>query len=132
MPKDMEERREMAKKPKVAPVIANKALMAENTLKMERMLKGMSLDQTKSGIQGKLDLDSDSEGHMEVDEASRAMAQPTKVIAKTKKRNREYYQQLKKSLRRGVKDGRLPDPSKLDRMIADLKREVGPLTDEMM
>ena len=45
IPGDMKKRRDNAKKPKVAPVVANKAMIEENTLKMEQMLKGMSLEQ---------------------------------------------------------------------------------------
>ena len=68
-----------------------------------------------------MDLDSDSDGQMDVDQAGRLQAQPTKQIFKRKIRNRQYYKELKKQLRRSIKDGRLPNVGKVDDAIEKLK-----------
>ena len=88
----------------------------KNTKKMEKMLKKMNLDRRiKKG--GKDSSDSDSseneEAAMDIDMTA------TKQIQKKKPLPRSYYQALKKSIRRKIKDGNLPDIAKLDAMLAD-------------
>ena len=60
---------------------------------------------------------------MEVDEDNNLM-QVTRLIHKSKPRSRSYYKALKKSLRRKIKDGQVPDVSKLDEEIERMKMEM--------
>ena len=85
--------------------------------KMAKMMKKMDLSGTakkKETRKGGAASDSDSddsenqEQQMEVDMAV------TKSITKKKPLSRAYHQSLKKTLRRKIKDGQLPDMAKLD------------------
>ena len=62
---------------------------------------------------------SEGEQNMEVD------MKITKSIKKKKPMSRSYYQALKKNLRRSIKDGRMPDMSKLDQELAKAREEAG-------
>ena len=90
LPSDLQKRKDIAKKEKVAPVVAAEA----NARKMQKMLNNMSLDQkenTRKGLRG--GDSSDSENDMEVDERPQMMGRQTKPrIFKLKPKNREYYQ----------------------------------------
>ena len=112
-------------------MVAKRAI--KDAKKMSKMLGKMNLD--SSAIQNakkkKIDLnsssdsdsDSESDDNMEVDEENNLM-QGTRLIQKSKPRSRSYYRALKKSLRRKIKDGQLPDVAKLDEEIERLKMEM--------
>ena len=83
------------------------------------MMKNMDLSGTnKKRAADSSDSDSNEEAKMEVDTAM------TKGIKKTKVRNRQYYVDLKKNLRRRMKDGRVPDISELDKLLAEARAEA--------
>ena len=89
---------------------------------MAKMMKKMNLDQ--SGIKAKLaKQDSDSsESEEEEEQMDGVEMNVTKVIQKKKKPlSKSYYRALKKSLRRKIKDGQLPDIGKLDKMLSKVQ-----------
>ena len=105
----------------VPPVVARD----KNAKKMERMMKKMALGEGKSARMKKLGVDSsdDSSDDNEQDERmaeDAPMQGVTKSITKGPKHlPRSYYQGLKKTLRRKLKCGILPDVQKLDQMLAE-------------
>ncbi len=133
----------ISKKPKVKPVVANK-----NARKMEKMLKKMTIDDSKmSTLRRKQKAMDDSSSDEEDEEMAAAgkkeKPEPTAeelqdmatrlsqfesvtaeqvkpmVPKRAKPLPRSYYQELKKRLRRKLRAGLLPDISKIDQMLID-------------
>ena len=110
----LKQRKNAAKKAKVAPVVD-----AESK-KMQKMMKSMNLAGAQKGDNSS-DWESDkSENDMEVDHTT-----VTKLIKKKKPLPRSYYQALKKSARRQAKAagcaGMKLEIDKLDDIIAELQ-----------
>ena len=94
----LKERKNAAKKAKVAPVVASDIA----TRKMQKMMKKMSIAGAGKKGNDSSDWETDSNksgGDMEVDQAPVI----TKTIKKRKPLPRSYYQAMKKSLRRQAK-----------------------------
>ena len=124
-PMDLEKVRAMSKKPKVAPV---RATMEKNTRKMQKMLDGMTIDQktSKKGMADYSDSEDEEKNDMEIDQlAPVPIMKSTKSIFKKKPLNRQYYNSLKKTLRRKAKCGGMPAISDLDQQIQDAKMALG-------
>ena len=105
------------KKPKKKPIVAN---ADKNTRKLAKMMKKVSLNKSHGKKMEELGSSDSSDEEqqwedMEVDQKMNVAA--TKTITKKKPLPRSYYEALKKSLRRRIKDGNLPDISKLDAML---------------
>ena len=79
------------------------------------MLNKMNLDRRiKKGGKDSSDSESSADDNaMEVDMTA------TRQIQKKKPLSRSYYQSLKKTLRRKIKDGIMPDMAQLDAMLAE-------------
>ena len=79
----------------------------------------MNIDEqkkTKKGIEDYSDSDAEEEQDMDIDQlAPKPIGKPTKSIFKKKPLNRQYYNSLKKTLRRKAKCGGMPAISDLDK-----------------
>ena len=107
----------IVKKDKVKAVVARPE---KNAKKMSKLMKKMNLE--GGGIKQKLkNQGGDSESSDEESDDGQmegVTVMATKQIKKKKVLSKSYYQELKKNLRRMVKDGRAPDIAKLDKMLA--------------
>ena len=118
----LKERKNAAKKAKVAPIVASDVAAR----KMQKMMKKMNIAGAgKKGDSSDWETDSakGSGDEMDVDQAPVI----TKTIKKRKPLPRSYYQALKKSMRRQAKaegaQGMKDSIDKLDEMLAELQNQ---------
>ena len=106
------------KKAKKKPVVAHPE---KNAKKMAKMMKKMTLATTTGKKANDDSSASETEQEQEQDmEITQTAQSATKQIFKKKPMSRSYYQALKKSLRRRIKDGNMPDISALDKKLGNM------------
>ena len=115
------------KKTKAKPVVAHPEKEKKKLAKMMKKMDLTGASKQKKEKKGGNVADSSESDESNADNEEQQMEDVvkfTKIIKKVKPPSRSHYKDLKKNLRRKIKDGRLPDVAKLDEMLAKAREEA--------